>query len=498
MMIVLAVFGVGLLAEWALYAPFLWRVRKVLAAAALLLTAFASGGIVMWEPGLATVLVAVASMYRVFNSLRIIEGRMHEYYLRWATLRTSLILVSLQLFVLLCWFGWQYVDVSAMALWTVLATAQVVVAVGLLTSAFRSLRRTAWPHHAPSIADSELPALTVAIPARNETDDLQACLQSLVASNYAKLEILVLDDCSQTKRTPEIIRAFAHDGVRFLEGEPPKQTWLAKNQAYSHLAREASGEYILFCGVDVRFGPDSLRQLMATTLHKKKAMLSLLPRRAEGAERRVALTQAMRYCWELVPPRRLLQRPPVLSTCWIIQKQALTKAGGFEAAARSIVPEAHFARRLVAHDAYSFMRASQTLGIESTKPAKEQYDTAVRMRYPQLHRRPENVLFLAAVSAFLLVPFVLAVLGFFVSIGWAAHVLAAVAAIVLITAYLRVTHVTRTGSGWVNLFALPVALACDVAILHVSMWQYEFSTVEWKGRNICIPAMHVVPHLPKI
>jgi len=71
--------------------------------------------------------------------------------------------------------------------------------------------------------------------------------------DYPKLEIIVLDDCSQNKHTPEIIRSFAHDGVRFIQGEHPKPTWLAKNQAYDRLAQESSGEFILFCGVDVRF-----------------------------------------------------------------------------------------------------------------------------------------------------------------------------------------------------------------------------------------------------
>jgi hypothetical protein len=41
-------------------------------------------------------------------------------------------------------------------------------------------------------------------------------------------------------------------------------------------------------------------------------------------------------------------------------------------------------------------------------------------------------------------------------------------------------------------------VAYDMAILHYSMWQYEFSEVDWKGRNICVPAMHVIPHLPKL
>lgn len=496
MTLLLALFAAGVVLELLPYlGGLLWRGRKVCAALALVATAFAGGFLLVAHPGVWAVLIGVVSLYRVGNNVRVLQGRMHEHYLRAATIRTSLVLIGVQIVL----SGAAHIRIDGSVAWLAVALLQVAVAVALYISTQRRLRRTAWPHQASGIADSELPTLTVAIPARNETDDLQACLESLVACNYAKLEILVLDDCSQTKRTPEIIRGFAHDGVRFLEGEPPQETWLAKNQAYEHLAREASGQYILFCGVDVRFGSDSLRQVVAMLQHRHKKMLSLLPRRTNTVQRTLALAQSMRYAWELVPPRRLFRRPPVLSTCWVIEKTALDAAGGFAAAKRSIVPEAHFARTLVKTDAYSFMRANPTLGIESTKPAKEQGETAVRMRYPQLHKRPENVLLLTLLYGVLfLLPFCMVVLGFFVTIGLAAHILAAAAVLLLAVTYGKVVAATRTGNSLLSLVEVPIAVVYDIALLHTSMWQYEFSVVEWKGRNVCIPAMHVIPHLPKI
>jgi hypothetical protein len=288
--------------------------------------------------------------------------------------------------------------------------------------------------------------------------------------------------------------------VRFIEGQEPKESWLPKNQAYDHLLRESSGEYILFCGVDVRFVPDSLRQLLSVMIAKRKKMLSLLPWRTVAAERRFAVVQAMRYLWELAPPRRLFGRPPVLSTCWVAKRNALARAGGFVAVARAIVPEAHFAKTFSKKDdAYSFMRGSSRLGIQSTKPAQEQHDTAIRMRYPQLHKRPENVFLLGqAYGFFIFLPFVLAIAGFWVSIGALAHITVALAAVLNIAVYLLVVRVTRTGSTWLGVIVLPFGVLYDLALLHISMWKYEFSVVDWKGRNVCIPAMHVIPHLPKL
>ena len=501
MTLLLVLFGLGVVLELALYLSGLfWRSRSALAAASLLVTSLVSGALVVGQFNLWSILVLLASLYRIFNCLRLIEGRRNEHYLRRTAFRTSAVLILLQALAVGLWWAWSLWHQTGHLTWSLIALAQLGVAVLLFASTWRRMRRTAWPAKVPYLPDSGLPTLTVAVPARNETEDLKACLESLVMSNYPKLEILVLDDCSQTRRTPEIIRSFAHDGVRFLNGEAHKPVWQPKNQAYDQLLRQANGEYVLFCGVDVRFAPDSLRQLMSMMLHKKKAMMSLLPWRAIGAERNFAVVQAIRYLWELAPPRRLFGRPPVLSTCWVAKKDELARAGGFVAVARMIVPEAHFAKLLSKKgDSYSFMRASRRLGIESTKSAREQHDTAIRMRYPQLHKRPENVFLLGQIYGFfMLLPFVLTGAGFWISIGTPAHLMVGAATLIQILVYLIVVVATRTGSPWISFLAMPFGLLYDLTLLHISMWKYEFSVVDWKGRNVCIPAMHVIPHLPKI
>lgn len=477
----------------------LWPARRMLAVLALLSGAFGAGGLLLWQFNLFSLVFALLAAYRLFNLLRVVEGRMHEHYLQWATRRTSLTLLLLQLVTAAAWLSWDEWHVTGHSVWTVVAGAQAVAALLVLFSVGRSLRRTRWLHTRKSFSDSELPTVSVAIPARNETEDLQECLQSLVASDYPKLEILVLDDCSQNKRTPQIIRDFAHAGVRFLQGEEPQLSWLPKNHAYDRLADEANGQFILFCGVDVRFQPDSIRKLVTALKVKNKRMMSVLPLRQKSAYAQLSLIQAMRYWWELAPPRRLLQRPPVLSSCWIIEREALRQAGTFEAVRRMIVPEAHFARELAKNgDAYSFMRADHPLGISSGKTVAEQRATAVRMRYPQVHKRPETAaMFTLGQLFFLVAPFGLSIAAWFISVGVAAQVLAAVASVLIVWAYMLVVLRTHVNSWWFAVVAPPLAVLTDLALLHYSMARYEFSVVDWKGRNVCLPVMHTVPKLPQ-
>jgi glycosyltransferase involved in cell wall biosynthesis len=339
----------------------------------------------------------------------------------------------------------------------------------------------------------------VAIPARNETDALEACLRSVVASTYPKLEVLVLDDCSQDK-TPEIIRSFAHDGVRFISGEEPRDNWLAKNQAYQRLYKEANGEIILFCGVDVRFEPGSIRALVGTMLQKHKKMLSIIPGNQTPkafSEHDSLLVQPMRYGWELSLPRRLFRSPPVLSTCWMIERKLIEQNGSFAAVSRNISPQSYFARLSARQGSYSFLRGDEPLVVRSTKGFAEQRATAIRTRYPQAHRRPEQVLLLSLGElAFLCAPFVLLIFaGLNGNISLV--VLGAASCILLEIFYTSIVTLTYRRFLWRSLIALPFAALFNVGLVNVSMWQYEFSEVIWKGRNVCLPVMHVVPHLPK-
>src|SRR4029077_9013676 len=97
-------------------------------------------------------------------------------------------------------------------LWNVFAVLELGVAATMLVLTLRHLDNTACEWQPRKIDETDLPTVTVAIPARNEDAQLDQCLQSLLAGDYPKLEIIVLDDCSQD-RTSEIIRRFAHDGV---------------------------------------------------------------------------------------------------------------------------------------------------------------------------------------------------------------------------------------------------------------------------------------------
>lgn len=488
--------GIELLLWWK---P-LWNGRKLLAWLLLLVLAIANVAVAFEFPGFWAILIVFTSVYRCINLARVAAARIQADYLFHASRQTSLWLIGTQLVIVALAACSRHYRPDTTWWWSFAAGLELLCASGLLVAAQRHVRATRPPKLGEPYAVKDLPTVTVAIPARNETTDLEECLQSVVASTYPKLEIVVLDDCSQNKRTPEIIRGFAHNGVRFIAGETPPGQWLAKNYAYAQLAAAANGDVLLFCGVDTRFEPDSINALVRILLQKQKSMLSILPRNLTPKSATIAgwFMQPNRYAWELALPRRFVRRPPVLSTCWLITREALAAAGGFKAVRRKGVPESYLARATAnSGDTYSFLQADPTIGVSSRKNPDEQRATAIRTRYLQLHRRPELT---AAVGLAELTVLVGPLPLFLISLTgrhWIVAGLFALSFILNSLLYSRIFSLAYRQFTLKSLWMFVPAVLYDIGLLNYSMWQYEFGEVLWKGRNVCIPVMRVIPELPK-
>jgi chlorobactene glucosyltransferase len=114
---------------------------------------------------------------------------------------------------------------------------------------------------------ADLPFVTIVVPARNEERNIALCLESLLALDYPRFEILVVDDHS-TDRTAGIVRevsgrSASPPDMRLLSlaDEPAGEgtVWAnGKSRALWHGAGLARGQWILFVDADTRLKPDAL------------------------------------------------------------------------------------------------------------------------------------------------------------------------------------------------------------------------------------------------
>lgn len=436
------------------------------------------------------VVVVVLQLWLVVIALRLIMGRLDAAFVNPSTRINSVAAGALCMSVAGLWcLGNLQPGIFGGYDWRIILLLCAALVVYLLFTAQLWWSRT---HYALQAGTehrklSELPTVSVCIPARNETHALEDCLLSVLASNYPKLEVIVLDDCSQDK-TSQIIRSFAHDGVRFVRGEEPADGWLGRNQALQTLAEHATGDYILFMEVDTRLSVPSIAQLIDYTLDNKVSMISVLPQNRLGVQAG-ALFGTLRHFWQMVLPLTR-RRAPVSSQAWLINADTFRSLGGFKSVPHKIVPEGSFARRLQTIGAYRFIAGNRALGITTAKRWSSELESATRMLYPTYKRQP--LLALAAILAIgglLVAPYasaayllitqqfngMLALSVAVCGIGWA------VSAVVYWHTHPRV---------WILAAALlPFIAIQEMVVIALSMLQYEFGEVNWKGRNVCYPVI---------
>jgi hypothetical protein len=152
--------------------------------------------------------------------------------------------------------------------------ASVVCAVGPAVLFIVNLRRYVEPE-----GENDGVKISVLIPARDEERNIAACVESVLASEHAELEVLVLDDAS-TDRTGEMVSELAaRDArVRLVKTQTLPPGWNGKQRACWLLAQEAQGELLLFLDADVRLAPDALRQCAGQMGASGVALLSGFPR----------------------------------------------------------------------------------------------------------------------------------------------------------------------------------------------------------------------------
>lgn len=484
----------SIIVELLVYHRTVWYLRRTAAVFLLVYVAVISVAWVLFDPQTLPIAIVLCSVGRMINLFRLVVDRFDPIALRTRAFQTTVIVSIVQLSVVAAMaFG---VDFKSDVTLIYLAGISAVISMILFGLTLWNIRQS---HYVPKkiyYADRELPSVSICIPARNENENLEECIRFALSSDYPKLEIIVLDDSSQDN-TPQIIKSFAHDGVRFVQGDEPDSHWLPKNLAYHRLAQEASGEYIIFAAVDIRFSPESIRRIVTAMRTNSTDMVSIVPQRYIGSYGG-ALIQPMRYWWEFVLPRKLFSRPPVLSSCWVIKRRELERAGGFAAVGKSIIPEAHFARYLDQNGRYSFLRSDMYLGVQTQKTLSAQRRTMIRLRYPQIHRRLELAygLVLAEIMV-LLGPFLMLVYAL-TSDDQLLTILSGLSVLVLTILHVSIIAVTSPPSVLVGLISLPLAIISEIYLSLLSVFKYEFSTVSWKGRRINSKQLEVISRLPEM
>jgi glycosyltransferase involved in cell wall biosynthesis len=187
----------------------------------------------------------------------------------------------------------------------------------------------------------------VIVPARNEEDCIEACIQSLVHQSEEIFELgkdwelLVVNDHS-IDQTAKIARGFA--GVTVLEAAKLEKGWTGKANAVATAAKRARGRWLLFTDADTIHEPGDLRRALHEATRHKVGMLSYSPRQiVTGLAQRSVMPLVFCELALAFPPAKVSDPNQRIAAAngqfLLVEREAYRRLGGHAAVADKVLED---------------------------------------------------------------------------------------------------------------------------------------------------------------
>ncbi len=104
------------------------------------------------------------------------------------------------------------------------------------------------------------PKVSIILPARNEEEFIEKCLDSLIKQDYENYEIIVIDDSSEDS-TGKIVSEYAKKNSKVVPvtARPKPDGWMGKNWACMEGYKKATGELLLFTDADTEHAENVIK-----------------------------------------------------------------------------------------------------------------------------------------------------------------------------------------------------------------------------------------------
>lgn len=121
--------------------------------------------------------------------------------------------------------------------------------------------------------------LSVVIPARNESAQVETVVTSVLATTYSPIEVIVVDDRSSDDTARKVAQIAATDArLRLVLGRALPRGWYGKPWACQQGANHATGEVLVFIDADTRHHPELMARAVSMLQRSKADLLTVAPR----------------------------------------------------------------------------------------------------------------------------------------------------------------------------------------------------------------------------
>ncbi len=138
----------------------------------------------------------------------------------------------------------------------------------------RSIAETTLPQ--PGTLPTPPPHVSIILPVRDEEDNVDGILATLLAQDYPDYDVTVIDDGS-TDATPRLLTAWAarDPRLRVHRVEDLPSDWAGKTHALHTGVGLTGGEWLLFTDADTRHAPQTLRLMLGHAISHRDDLLSM-------------------------------------------------------------------------------------------------------------------------------------------------------------------------------------------------------------------------------
>lgn len=274
-----------------------------------------------------------------------------------------------------------------------------------------AIRDTAYP-----VGTSDrFPAVAVVVPARNESEFIEASVRSLLRQEYSgRFELFIVDDDSSDDTAAIATRAAANAPDRptvVIRSKGPGRGWTGKLSALNEgvaVAERSSPEYLLFTDADIVHAPDTVAWLVRQAIAGQYVMVSLMAKlRCESFAER-SHVPAFIYFFQMLFPFSAVCRPgsnvaAAAGGCILLRTDALKNAGGIAGIRNALIDDCSLAAKLKTVGPIWLGLTERVRSVRSYDSLSDVRHMISRSAYAQLRYSP---LLLAATTIGLLVTFV--------------------------------------------------------------------------------------------
>lgn len=125
------------------------------------------------------------------------------------------------------------------------------------------------------------PLISICIPARNEENNIQRCVEAALSQDYPNLEVLVVDDRS-TDRTAEILAPF-NERIILIHGSDLPEGWAGKPHALHQASAAARGTWLCFVDADTTLAPNAISACYAKATQTGADLFTVMTRQILGS-----------------------------------------------------------------------------------------------------------------------------------------------------------------------------------------------------------------------